>query len=152
MKIISHRGNLSGPNPNQENKPSQIISAIQRGFEVEIDVWFKDKKFYLGHDEPQYDFPFELLEKFYNKLWIHAKSFETLVTLKDIDYDGLYLNYFWHQSDDYVLTSKGYIWTFPNKLLSYNSICVKPEVYKEKPILDCAGICTDFPIKYETNI
>ena len=71
---------------------------------------------------------------------------------KEIDYNGYYLNYFWHQSDDYVLTSKGYIWTFPNKLLSYNSICVKPEVYKEKPILDCAGICTDFPIKYETNI
>ena len=48
MKIISHRGNLSGPDPKQENKPSQIINAIQKGYEVEIDVWFKDKKFYLG--------------------------------------------------------------------------------------------------------
>jgi len=152
MKIISHRGNLSGPDPKQENKPSQIINAIQKGYEVEIDVWFKDKKFYLGHDEPQYDFPFELLEKFYTKLWVHAKSFETLNKLKDIDYDGNYLNYFWHQSDDYVLTSKGYIWTFPNKFLSYNSICVKPEIQKEKVISDCAGICTDFPIKYENNL
>ena len=25
------------------------------------------------------------------------------------------LNYFWHQTDDFTLTSHGYIWTYPGK-------------------------------------
>ena len=83
MKIISHRGNLTGPDPKQENKPSQILKVLEKGYEVEVDVWYENKKFYLGHDKPQYDFTYELIEKFYSKLWLHAKSFETLNKFKD---------------------------------------------------------------------
>jgi len=50
MILISHRGNVSGPNPKMENSPLFIQSALEQGFNVEIDVWYKDKKFYLGHD------------------------------------------------------------------------------------------------------
>ena len=38
-KIISHRGNLNGIDPNNENNPLIIKRALNRGFEVEIDVW-----------------------------------------------------------------------------------------------------------------
>ena len=40
MKIISHRGNLTGPDPKQENKPSQILKVLEKGYEVEVDVWY----------------------------------------------------------------------------------------------------------------
>jgi len=48
---------------------------------------------------------------------------------------------FFHQEDDVTLTSKGYIWTYPNKQLTDKSIAVLP---KEKPIIEVAGICSDF--------
>ena len=60
MKLISHRGNTSGPNPEKENSPEYIIAALLAGYEVEIDVWFENGKFMLGHSEPQYEFPFIL--------------------------------------------------------------------------------------------
>jgi hypothetical protein len=63
MILISHRGNISGPNPERENHPDYILEALQAGYEVEIDVWFVDGKFKLGHDGPQYDFPFELINE-----------------------------------------------------------------------------------------
>ena len=36
-------------------------------------------------------------------------------------------NYFWHQNDDYTITSKGYIWAYPGKKLNKNAIYVLPE-------------------------
>ena len=70
MILISHRGNVNGKT-NQENKPEYIRSALFQGYDVEIDVWYVDDKFYLGHNFPQY----EIEESFlYNaKLWCHAK-------------------------------------------------------------------------------
>ena len=38
MKIISHRGNIRGPIPDKENRPSYIDCAIGNGYDVEIDV------------------------------------------------------------------------------------------------------------------
>jgi len=51
---ISHRGNIDGRIPNSENSPEYISLALSKGYEVEIDVWFVDGSFYLGHDEPYY--------------------------------------------------------------------------------------------------
>ena len=68
MILISHRGNLNGKIPLRENEPDYIWLAIQAGYNVEIDIWFVDGKFKLGHDEPTYDFPFELFENHFSKL------------------------------------------------------------------------------------
>ena len=46
MKVISHRGNLNGPNKQTENTIESIKTAINLGFDVEIDVWYIDKIFY----------------------------------------------------------------------------------------------------------
>ena len=55
MKIISHRGNLNGPDPQKENSPEYLAKALEKGFDVEIDIWLKEKEdIYLGHDEPTY--------------------------------------------------------------------------------------------------
>ena len=74
MIFISHRGNLTGKNPEMENKPSYISDALNQGYHCEVDVWFVDNKFMLGHDEPKYGFPFVLFRSFYIKLWINCKN------------------------------------------------------------------------------
>jgi len=53
MKIIAHRGNLTGPNPLRENSIDYIEEAISEGFDVEIDLWVEDNQCHLGHDGPQ---------------------------------------------------------------------------------------------------
>ena len=105
MKLISHRGNIDGKNPEKENHPDYIWAAIQAGYDVEIDVWFKDNKFMLGHDEPQYEFPFELMQNHYSKLWLHCKNLEALEQLSTLDSTGRFFNYFWHEEDTVTLTS-----------------------------------------------
>tara|TARA_B110000967_G_scaffold118317_1_gene121124 strand:+ start:494 stop:922 length:429 start_codon:yes stop_codon:yes gene_type:complete len=141
MFYISHRGNISGQNKKEENKPEYINTALQNGYDVEIDVRFKNTQFYLGHDFAEYkvDESF-LLNK---KLWCHAKDIDALDNLRKIN-----AHFFWHQQDDITLTSKGYFWTYPGKLLTKNSICVLPEVGNDKKI-DCAGICSDFIKDYK---
>jgi len=58
---------------------------------------------------------------------------------------------FWHQEDDVTLTSKGYIWTYPGKDLTENSIVVMPEKYLEKwweySFKKCRAICSDYIIR-----
>ena len=53
MKIISHRGNLYGREVDNENKPEFIMEALRK-FEVEVDVWFVNDSWFLGHDKPQF--------------------------------------------------------------------------------------------------
>ena len=59
MKLISHRGNINGKHEKFENFPSYIDTAIDQGYDVEIDLWKDSDGFYLGHDEPTY--PVDLL-------------------------------------------------------------------------------------------
>lgn len=47
MKIISHRGNLNGRNVFTENSVESINLALKHGFDVEIDVWYKNNNWYL---------------------------------------------------------------------------------------------------------
>ena len=54
MILISHRGNIDGPNSKLENNPTYIDRALDKGFNVEIDLWVYEKEFFLGHDEPTY--------------------------------------------------------------------------------------------------
>lgn len=140
MKIISHRGNLNGPNSITENSVLAISAALDKGFDVEIDVWFKNGKWYLGHDKPNYQIDESFLEN--KKLWCHAKNLDALnLMLKNKK-----IHCFWHQNDDFTLTSKNYIWTYPDKDTRYSSIIVL--IKKQKIPKKTFGICTDFPISF----
>jgi len=143
MIFISHRGNLDGKVPNNENSPEYISKALSKGFDVEIDVWFVENNFFLGHDAPEYKINSKFLEN--DKLWCHAKNIDALLNLSKIN-----SIYFWHQEDDYTLTSNGYIWTYPGKNLTNKSICVLPELEKKEK-LNCYGICSDFILKYRND-
>jgi hypothetical protein len=122
MILISHRGNLDGRLKNVENSPDYITFALNQGYDVEIDIWYVDFKFYLGHDEPLYKIEEKFLEN--KNLWCHAKNEEALFKMLQ----NQKIHCFWHQSDDYTLTSKGIPWVYPGKKVSEKGIWVLPEL------------------------
>ena len=66
MKIISHRGNLNGPESETENSPKKIEEALKLGYECEIDVWYQSGIFTLCHDfknDKHYNVNIEFLKK-----------------------------------------------------------------------------------------
>ena len=143
MILISHRGNLIGKNESLENNPNYIDVAISKGYDVEIDVWFKDDTLWLGHDKPQYTVTIDFFKERISKLWIHCKNIDAVqffMGCKDI---GSHYHYFWHQNDDITLTSFNYIWAYPGKQPIKGSIAVMPEINNDKTT-QCAGICSDY--------
>jgi glycerophosphoryl diester phosphodiesterase len=144
MKIIAHRGNIKGPNPSQENSLSYLETAIQEGYDVEVDLWAIKDKLYLGHDEPETLLPWEWMNKNLNYLWFHCKNAKALELIALINK----AHYFWHENDKYTLTSKGYPWVYPNQELIQNSICVLPETRTNPDLSLCYGVCTDYPLNY----
>jgi len=143
--LISHRGNLNGKS-DRENSPDYIEEALDQDFDVEVDVWYIDNQFWLGHDKPQYKVSEGFLE--HSNLWCHAKNIQALYVMSK----SSNIHYFWHQEDDVTLTSRGYLWTYPGKQLTEKSICVLPELEnkKSKVILpkNVAGICSDFIVRF----
>tara|TARA_B100001094_G_scaffold333301_1_gene410484 strand:- start:6193 stop:6615 length:423 start_codon:yes stop_codon:yes gene_type:complete len=131
---ISHRGNLDGKSL-FENHPKHIKEALSENFDVEIDVWLVDDEYWLGHDNPQYVVDDDYLDN--PKLWCHAKNINALYKMLQNNK----IHCFWHQEDDVTITSKGYLWTYPNRQLTPKSIAVLPEMVIEDEI---AGLCSDF--------
>jgi len=143
MKLIAHRGNINGPNKEKENNPDYIFTALKFGYDAEIDIWYINNKWYLGHDNPVFEIKYNFLLD--PKLWLHAKNGDAFYELLKNNT----LNVFWHTNEDWILTSKKYIWTFPNKKLFKNSVCVLPENGFDNDLSICYGICTDYIIKYQ---
>jgi hypothetical protein len=143
MILISHRGNLMGRIPNNENHPNYIDEAINAGFDVEIDMWWVDGRVYLGHDEPKSEVDNEWLVDRVDKLWVHCKNVELLNWIR-----STILHYFWHEEDTLTLTSKQYMWVYPGKQPIIGSIAVMPEINNDK-INKCIGICSDYITNYK---
>jgi hypothetical protein len=143
MKLIAHRGLIDGPDVNLENRPQQIELALAQGFDCEIDLWVINSELYLGHDEPMYPINKEFLNQF--GLWIHAKNLAALRWLTDTNHC-----YFWHENDQFTLTSNNFIWTYPNKELTQRSVAVLPEWHDpkfENLPRNCYGICSDYVLQ-----
>lgn len=152
MRYIAHRGLINGPDKDLENKPEQIKYVLSKGYDCEIDLWRKGQEWWLGHDKPQYKVDEEFVRQ--DGLWIHCKNLEALYMLSTST-DFLY-TYFWHQNDDFTLTSDGYIWTYPNKELSNISIAVLPELHPDYwnyiKLIDLFAVCTDYVEKLKDEI
>lgn len=142
MLIISHRGNTEGSDPPLENHPNQIDRCIsEHSMNVEVDVRFIDGEWYLGHDSAQYNVSKQWLILRSNFLWLHCKNIEAMCALQN---DVLDLHYFWHETDQYTITSKGWIWAYPACDVPFKtrkSIGVMPPPYFNASKF--AGICTD---------
>jgi hypothetical protein len=138
MLIISHRGNTSGAFSPFENKPEHIKSVL-KDYDCEVDVWYHNGFYYLGHDFANYIVDKKFLK--HKRLWCHAKH---LQSLEQMLVDNI--KCFFHQNDDYTLTSNGYIWTFPCKPVSKNSIIVDTSKDWKNKNYDCYGVCVDYII------
>ena len=66
MRIISHRGNLTGPDSERENTIEAIEKVLSLGYDVEIDVWYLANSFWLGHDKPERRFDINKLYEWSN--------------------------------------------------------------------------------------
>lgn len=144
MKLISHRGNINGKILELENSPDYLEEALIKQYDVEIDVWYKNDKWFLGHDNPEYRIDFEWLYKNRGKLWLHCKNINAVIELYKMKQE---VNFFWHQEDILTITSLGYLWVYPGNQPLYNSIAVLPEIYNDN-ISKCIGVCSDFILKY----
>lgn len=144
MKLISHRGNLLGPDKSLENTPEYIINAINMGYDVEVDSWLdENQNIYLGHDEPLYLIKKDFIINNISKLWIHCKNIEMLYMLCTKIPEA---NFFWHENDKFTLTSKGIIWTYPGMQVTPVSVMVHLDPIPSGWETDegMYGICSDY--------
>lgn len=154
MIIISHRGNIRGPVPDQENRPSYIDCAIGNGFQVEIDVRSINGELWLGHDDPQYKVDHNWLDKRRHYLWIHCKNLEAAK-------ECWAYHSFCHSDDPFVYTSTGKIWLHnDNHGISYfDDSVVIPRISKkdletfkgDSSLGTPFAICTDYPVLVGEN-
>lgn len=151
MILIAHRGNLSGPNPQKENSPDYIDAAIKAGYSVEIDLRVAGHELYLGHDNPDYVIDYDFLINRKDKLWVHCKNAQALAYC--LRYN---INCFFHNTDDYTMTSFGYVWAYPG-LPKAGNLCISavPDtVMTKEEVLEQGyfGICTDYVLAYSEII
>lgn len=143
MKIISHRGNIRGPVPDKENRPSYIDCAIGNGYDVEIDVRSIDGELWLGHDEPQYKIDHNWIDKRRNYLWIHCKNSEAAV-------ECWAYHSFCHTNDPFTYTTTGKIWLHDLSMKIDNNVIIPlidEKIINEYKNLNISpyAICTDYP-------
>jgi hypothetical protein len=137
MIKIAHRGNLNGPS-HKENQAYYLMDAIEAGYDVELDLWVINGLLWLGHNGPQYLTTESFLLEIGHAAWIHCKNLEALHFLNTTFPQ---LNYFWHQEDDYTLTSQGYIWAYPGMPATGRTILVDLENNGGQI---AHGICSDY--------
>jgi len=141
MILISHRGNINGPNPEMENDPRYVENTLARGYNVEVDVWSNGSDFFLGHDKPECQVS-ELFLR-HGSLWCHAKDIKTFYKLIEVG-----VHCFSHDQDEVALTTKGYLWSSYGNQMTDKSICVMPPRNTELP-KNIAGICSDYIEDYK---
>jgi hypothetical protein len=143
MKLISHRGNINGPEPGKENLPSYIKTALNLGYDVEIDVWNLNGDWFLGHDGPKQEIDLKFLMN--PSILCHAKNLAAL----DKMLVHVNIHCFWHQEDHYTVTSRGFIVSYPGYEISERTICMKPELAALESVTNCYGICSDYIQRWE---
>lgn len=149
MILISHRGNISGKKPLLENSPSYIDSAINSGFDVEIDLWnsHDSTSLLLGHDFGEHSISAQWLIDRKDKLWIHCKNGSAFNFAL-----GQRLRCFLHTDEDYVFTSNGFIWCYPGQPALDSAACIDVMPESNINVADFStyqfknfyGVCSDF--------
>jgi hypothetical protein len=144
MIVISHRGNIHGPNTERENCPAYIDEAINKNLQVEVDIRCINKQFSLGHDKADYFVDEEWILKRKTNIWFHCKNLEAYVSLQKLDST---IKTFCHSVDPYVITSEKYLWVHDTNL-ELNNMCIIPLINKEDILRynkkDVYAVCTDY--------
>ncbi len=148
MRLISNRGNTNGVNQDLENTQIYIQEAINKGYDVKVDLWVMNGKLYLGSNEPTTPLDIDWLERAASKLWLHCRDTEVISKLVDLDPRGANLHYFWHENDTLTLTSRCYMWVSPGKQPVKGGIAVSPELNDDN-VNTCYGVCSDYIERYK---
>lgn len=165
MRIISHRGNLNGPEPTFENTFLMIdfIREIYPNFWIECDLWRqKYDGWYLGHDEDRLT-KIQDLSAFLDKgnLLIHVKSdaysyfaMKETIWTKQVNRN---IDAFAHDKDPYVTTVFNQIIIHPDHvkgmgggflaMLPEKTIDLDDEKTARYELSGYQAICTDYPLK-----
>jgi len=147
MEIISHRGNMFGPDENLENNP-RTIEMASNFFKVEVDIRKIGKDYWLGHDNPMYLVRFDWLIYLKPRLLLHCKN------------DDVYnchalssFHRFRHEEEDTVTCSLGNVLKHPNYTPIPGSYNMMPEKSKHETletIFASSAVCTDYPALLQT--
>lgn len=145
MKLISHRGNLYGPNPSMENKPEYINSALKSGYDVEVDAWLLSDGIYLGHNEPLYKINRYFLQN--QRIWTHCKDINSYLELSK--YSNI--NCFFQSNEKIVKTTGGYLWAHSDCKNFNNKTIIVNLDHLEDNSFDAFGICSDYVGEQNSN-
>lgn len=136
--LIAHRGNITGPEPENENTMRHITRALDAGYHAEVDVWVLDKQIFLGHNIPSQKVTLSTLLTMKDKLWVHAKNYEALQYLR---YD---FNTFYHNDDLYTLTSHNHVWSHKGMHNMTGIVCMPNLTIEQHLIREAYGVCHDY--------
>jgi 3-deoxy-D-manno-octulosonate 8-phosphate phosphatase (KDO 8-P phosphatase) len=148
MRFIAHRGNVDGAEPGRENAPEYLNAALARGFDVETDVVFEDRAFWLGHDRPAHRVELGFLLN--RRVWAHCKTPATLAELaKYRD-----CNAFFQADDAVAVTTRGDLWVHSRCDLAgpravRTVIGFEPALAAARPEL--LGLCSDYVALYQSE-
>jgi hypothetical protein len=137
-QFIAHRGNLNGPEPTFENRIEYLLHAYDVCGAVEVDIQTHNGQLYFGHDDPQQPVSLELIMQ--DNWFCHAKDLESLSKLLELG-----AHTFWHQQDTVTITSRGYIWCYPDVyLIDKRAIWLDFEdKFTDLEMIGGWGLCSD---------
>lgn len=166
MRIISHRGNLYGPDKEKENTENYLLEALNSGFDLEFDIWYFASKFWLGHDMPKRSFSVDSViqwaSRYQNQnFYVHCKNTWALENILIIEKSNIIP--FFHDIDHCILLRNNTIWVHPNAVSSISkknrsiaviSYCKRIGYHIDYDIdtTDFYGICTDYPIDVRNSL
>tara|TARA_B100000809_G_C14859851_1_gene431476 strand:+ start:135 stop:593 length:459 start_codon:yes stop_codon:yes gene_type:complete len=146
-QFIAHRGNTEGKQPAFENTIEYLNHAYDLCGGLECDIRTHNGELYFGHDEPQ-----ELVDTniiMQDNWFCHAKDLEALGLLLQMN-----ANCFWHQTDTVTLTSKGFIWCYPDiYVIDPRAVWVDFEdKFANLNTIGGYGLCSDrLPVPYSQS-
>jgi hypothetical protein len=146
--IIAHRGLLTGPDTVLENTLEQLRKNFQNQIISEVDIWYQEDTFYLGHDSPTYKISLDWILQNKKYILIHAKNVEAFAIFQKLQSrDGIDLHYFFHTSENVVFTSRGYIIPYVGEDVYDGWIYMMPERTECKKMKNAVGpgmFCSDY--------
>ena len=134
MIFIAHRGNTKGPSM-FENEPYYLTKAIGEGYMPEADIWCVKGDLWLGHDWPDHRVTPEWMQDYAQYCIFHCKNWEAILAMQQAKQ-----HYFWHQGDEYTLTSEGFVWVYPGRPSPHT-----------KDFIECEPSLTEFPETWVNN-
>jgi hypothetical protein len=137
---ILHRGLKAGPDRTLENREELLRARLEEGWDVEIDVWFHEGAWWLGHDAPTVLLR-DLALLVHPRVWVHCKNLAALIQIP------AEAHCFSHDLDPAVLTSWGWIWCYPGQLpASARAVYVLPERCGSRfpQLAEGGAVCSDY--------